>query len=151
MIYIECPASALLDGGAPSIFLAGGITGCPDWQSYATDLLASEDIVILNPRRRHWPIDDPTATPGQIQWEHAALHAADLTLFWFAAETVQPIALLELGAALDNPERRIVIGAHPDYTRRVDVQWQTRLARPETTVHTTLYDTVNAARAALNR
>jgi hypothetical protein len=118
-------------GDPPAVFLAGGITGCPDWQSDLAEDLLPEGLVVLNPRRRNFPIHDPAAGPAQIAWEHHHLHLPGvITAFWFAAETVQPIALLELGAALDNPARRIAVGAHPRYPRRLDVVEQTRLARP---------------------
>ena len=130
--YFEAPdyyRPAPLD--PPAVFLAGGITGCTDWQAGPAELLLAEDLVVLNPRRADFPIHDPAAAPEQIAWEHHHLHLQQVvTAFWFAAETVQPIALLELGAALDNPGRRIAVGAHPHYPRRLDVVEQTRLARP---------------------
>jgi hypothetical protein len=48
--------------------LAGGITGCPDWQSKLINLLRNEDIVIFNLRRKNFPIHDPTAVEEQIKW-----------------------------------------------------------------------------------
>ncbi|MFJ3221321.1 nucleoside 2-deoxyribosyltransferase domain-containing protein [Kitasatospora sp. NPDC086801] len=118
-------------GDPPAVFLAGGITGCTDWQAGLAEQLLAEGLVVLNPRRTDFPIHDPAAAPEQIAWEHHHLHLEQVvTAFWFAAETVQPIALLELGAALDNPRRRIAVGAHPLYPRRLDVVEQTRLARP---------------------
>ncbi|MGQ4513659.1 nucleoside 2-deoxyribosyltransferase domain-containing protein [Streptomyces sp. DW26H14] len=152
--YVECPTvyrPGASDG--PSIFLAGGITGVEDWQAEAVEALRDLDVVVLNPRRAHFPIDDPTQTPIQIQWEHRALHLAALTLFWFPvsdpAVTTQPIAMLELGAALDNPYRRIVVGADPAFPRVADVEWQAHLARADMTVHNSLANTLAAARRAI--
>ncbi len=51
------------DGDGPSLFLAGGITGCPDWQRQLRDKLADTPLTLLNPRRANFPIDDPRAAP----------------------------------------------------------------------------------------
>lgn len=148
--YYECPDVYEPAPGDPvAVFLAGGITGVGDWQSRAVRLLRRLNVIVLNPRRRCFPIDDPAQTPVQIRWEHRHLHLPGvLTMFWFPpGDSVQPIAMLELGAALDSPARRIVVGADPGYPRVDDVRWQTRLARPGTTVHATLNDTLAAVRA----
>lgn len=152
--YVECPTVYRPGLGDPSsIFLAGGITGVEDWQAEAVEALRDLDVVVLNPRRAHFPIDDPEQTPIQIRWEHRALHMVDLTVFWFPASdpavTTQPIAMLELGAALDNPFRRLVVGADPGFPRVADVEWQTHLARADLSVHNTLATTIAAARRAL--
>lgn len=119
------------------MFLAGGVTGCPDWQTNAARALpAGTDA--YNPRRPGWPIDDPDATEAQIRWEHARLAVADLILFWFCAETTQPIALYELGAHAAGLRRPVAVGAHPDYPRRADVIHQLALTRPDMTVHDTI-------------
>ncbi|WP_188193156.1 nucleoside 2-deoxyribosyltransferase domain-containing protein [Nonomuraea sp. SYSU D8015] len=138
-------------GDPPAVFLAGGITGVEDWQRRAAAALGPLGVIVLNPRRREFPIGDPAQTPVQITWEHRHLHLPGvLTMFWFpAGDSVQPIAMLELGAALDNPARRMVVGADPGYPRVEDVRWQTRLARPDEAVHSTLDDTLAAVRARL--
>jgi len=66
--YCEAPHRPL-DALAPSIFLAGGITGCPQWQSTVTNKLLSEDAsggVLYNPRRADFPMSDPTAAQAQF-------------------------------------------------------------------------------------
>ncbi|WP_099906338.1 nucleoside 2-deoxyribosyltransferase domain-containing protein [Streptomyces sp. TLI_171] len=134
--YVEAPERyEPAAGDPPAIFLAGGITDCPDWQAEAAELLLADGLVVLNPRRSDFPIGDPAAAPAQIAWEYRHLHLPQvLTLFWFPAEAVQPIALLEFGAALDTPARPLAVGAHPHYPRRLDVLHQARLARPALTV-----------------
>lgn len=138
-------------GDPPSVFLAGGITHCPPWQSAAAVALA--DFVVLNPRRTDFDVTDPSQTDVQIAWEYRHLLLADLTLFWFpacdASLTVQPITLYELGAAAATPGRRLVVGADPGYPRSADVRAQLALSRPGLPVHRTLPDTVSAARAEL--
>ncbi|MFE9566591.1 nucleoside 2-deoxyribosyltransferase domain-containing protein [Streptomyces sp. NPDC006487] len=138
-------------GDPPSVFLAGGITHCPPWQSRAAAALA--EFVVLNPRRTDFDVSDPSQTDVQIAWEYRHLQLADLTLFWFPAcdalLTVQPITLYELGAAAATPGRRLVVGADPGYPRRADVVTQLSLARPDLRVHATLPETLAAARTHL--
>jgi Nucleoside 2-deoxyribosyltransferase like len=97
--YVEAPN--LYTGAEPALFLAGGITGCPDWQTQALHLLrrAGVDWVILNPRRPDYPVADPAAAAEQTAWEYQHLQAARAILFWFPpSASAQPIALYELGA-----------------------------------------------------
>jgi hypothetical protein len=134
------------DGNGVSLFLAGGITGCPDWQSELTALLADTELTLLDPRRPNFPAHDPLAAPQQIEWEFRHLRKADAVLFWFPCETVCPITLYELGA-WSMTAKPLFVGTHPDYQRRLDVQVQTRLARPEVAVLDRLADLASAVRA----
>jgi len=88
------------------------------------------DLILFNPRRKRFPIDDPAAGPEQIKWEYDYLRMADAILFWFPHETLCPIVLYELGA-WSMTDKPIFVGVHPDYTRRQDVEIQTKLARPD--------------------
>ncbi|MBI4147215.1 nucleoside 2-deoxyribosyltransferase domain-containing protein [Candidatus Woesearchaeota archaeon] len=128
MKYIEAPTE--YQGKERSLFLAGGITGCPDWQADLTDLLTGEEIVLLNPRRSHFSTDNQNITPEQINWEHKHLQKADAISFWFPQETACPITLYELGAH-SKSNKPLFVGVHPEYARREDVEIQTRLERPE--------------------
>ena len=134
MQYIE----ALFEyepGPLPALFLAGGITGCPDWQQELVVRLQDLQVVLLNPRRANFPIGNPKAASQQIEWEHRHLRKADAIIFWFPSETLCPITLYELGAwSVYRDERGpkpLFIGVHPEYQRRQDVEIQTRLVRPE--------------------
>ncbi len=128
MQYIEAPIE--YQGEERSLFLAGGITGCSDWQVELMDLLKDEDIVLLNPRRANFPVHDPDAARKQIAWEHRHLRKADAISFWFPKETLCPIVLYELGA-WSMAFKPIFVGVHPEYQRRQDVEIQTKLARPK--------------------
>lgn len=132
MTYIE--ALAEFDGAEPSLFLAGGISGTFDWQADVVTRLADLSLVVLNPRRKNFPINDPTAAPAQIEWEFRHLHRATAVLFWFPHETLCPIALYELGGRAIVREQPLFVGTHPDYQRRLDVEVQLKLARPEVAV-----------------
>lgn len=109
-----------------SVFLAGGITGCPDWQSEMIKRLEDEPVTIFNPRRPVWDMNDRTATRTQIAWEFHALKMASLVLFWFPEETLCPIALFELGKCLGR-KQKILVATHHRYARRTDVYEQLEL------------------------
>jgi Nucleoside 2-deoxyribosyltransferase like len=140
---VEAPEKYL--GSASSLFLAGGITGCPDWQADVVRSLRGRSLAVLNPRRRLFSVGDCSAADAQIRWEHEHLRRADAILFWFSeGPSAQPIAMYELGAAAA-ADRPIAVGTHPAYIRRLDVQLQLELARPAVRVHSDLGSTVAAA------
>ena len=132
MTYIE--ALDEYDGTGPSLFLAGGISGTHDWQAELVALLADLPLVLLNPRRRNFPMDDPSAAQAQIEWEFRHLRRATAVVFWFPPETLCPIALFELGGRIAATKQALFVGTHPDYKRRLDVEIQLQLARPEVAV-----------------
>lgn len=127
MRYIESPGTCFTV--EKTLFLAGGITNCPDWQAEIVEKLKSTNLILMNPRRTDFPIHDPNAANFQIRWEHKHLAKADAILFWFPCETLCPIVLYELGAWVGR-SKKLFIGVHPDYKRRQDVEIQTRLERP---------------------
>lgn len=130
MRYIEAPEKAGFRVDEQRLFLAGGISGCPDWQQEMVSLLSDTHLALINPRRKDFPIDDPSAAQDQIEWEFTYLRLATLILFWFPCEALCPIALYELGA-WSVSRTPIFVGVHPDYERRRDVEIQTMLARPK--------------------
>lgn len=127
MQYIE--ATQIRHFVYPSVFLAGGITNCPDWQAEMRHLLRENDITVVNPRRADFPIGDPNAALEQIEWEYDHLRKVELISFWFSVGSLNPIVLFELGAALERDNVKVVVGCHPDYERRQDVEIQTELRR----------------------
>lgn len=129
MTYIEAPAE--FDGSGPSVFLAGGISGTRDWQRAVVAQLADLPLALINPRRANYPWDDPSAAAAQIEWEFRHLRRATAVLFWFPPETLCPIALFELGGRVLVPQQPLFVGVDPGYARRLDVEVQLRLARPE--------------------
>ena len=127
------------------LFLAGGITNCPDWQSDIIDklnvihthqvvVIPSWNVTIYNPRRKNFPINDKTAATEQITWEYNHLRDADIISFWFSAGSQNPIVLYELGLwcnAHASTTKLFCIGIDPQYERKQDVIIQTSLARPD--------------------
>ncbi|KYK26479.1 hypothetical protein AYK26_04990 [Euryarchaeota archaeon SM23-78] len=128
MKYIEAPTDYL--GNKKSLFLAGGITDCPDWQAELTSLLKNEDIVLLNPRRKNFPIHDPNATRTQITWEYNHLKKVEGISFWFPKETLCPIVLFEYGKWLVK-DKPLFVGVHSEYKRRQDIEIQTELEKSD--------------------
>ncbi|MGV8087133.1 MAG: nucleoside 2-deoxyribosyltransferase domain-containing protein [Candidatus Woesearchaeota archaeon] len=128
MRCIECPDN--YSGSSVSLFIAGGISGCSDWQKEFVKMLKDEDIVLYNPRRKNYLNHNPSITEEQITWEHINLLKADATSFWFTHETVCPITLFELGKQL-SLNKPVFIGVHPEYSRKEDVFIQVKLMRPE--------------------
>lgn len=150
-VYVEAPNEWMMGDATwrryarKAVFLAGGITGCPDWQREMRDLLCESGLAILNPRRRNFPIGDPGAARAQIEWEHRHLRKADLILFWFCAATLNPIVLYELGA-WSMTDKPIIVGIEPGYARSQDVVIQTGLARPGTVICSSLRELAAAVR-----
>ena len=126
-----------------SVFLAGGITNCPDWQKdiinkIQTDYTNLDDkLVIFNPRRENFPIGDKSSSYKQIEWEFNALEKADIFSMYFTSGiSDQPICMYELGRYISRMQAkypvdwkyRIIISVEDGYKRKEDVLIQTRLA-----------------------
>lgn len=132
-------------------FLAGGITNCHDWQSKVIDELIRLDeeeqtmkdsivkdytLVVLNPRRENFPINDPTAARNQITWEFDNLETSDIfSMYFCAGDSDQPICMYELGRNVglfsgiyDNPLDYICLSVENGYKRKTDVEIQMELA-----------------------
>lgn len=139
---IRAPSNAPIVG--LSLFLAGGISNCPNWQRDAIDLfsLVTLNGIIINPRRDSIENSEKVAAE-QITWEYNRLHAASAVFFWFPKETLCPITLFELGT-MCHSTKPIFVGTHPEYQRRFDVIKQLELYRPTVTVYDRLDETVNA-------
>lgn len=134
--YPEIPDSAI------KIFLAGGITNCPEWQQELITLFKNffetdKEVYIFNPRRENFPIDDPSAASEQITWEFKMLEICDIfTMLFCDADSDQPICFYELGRNIERiktrfPEDwqdRIVISTDENFKRSEDVIIQTDLA-----------------------
>ena len=118
------------------IFLAGGITNCPEWQKEVEERLENvKDGVLYNPRRDNFPIGDPSAATEQITWEFYQLMNADIIAIWFSdGLSDQPIAMYELGRyfhKFENNTENFIIGVHSNYNRATDVYTQIKLANEE--------------------
>ncbi len=137
MRYIECPELYRRKRKEKGLFLAGGITNCPQWQLVVVDLLKNTDLTVLNPRRAHFDVADSDIERKQIQWEFAHLEKATGIVFWFCAETLCPITLFEYGKWLVQ-DKPLFVGHHPGYERKNDLRIQTRLVRKRQKIHESL-------------
>ncbi len=138
MKEIKCP-QVYYEEREKSIFLAGGISNCPDWQEEMVKLLKISDLTLINPRREDFIMNDLKIEEEQITWEFEHLKKSGAVLFWFPKETLCPITLYELGKQ-SMPDKPIFIGIEPEYKRQRDVEIQTRLARPEIKIVYSLKD-----------
>jgi len=123
-----------------TLFLAGGITNCPEWQKDIIKRLkdlSSDKLVVYNPRRDNFPINDSSASYGQIQWEFDKLNKVDIFSMYFTSGiSDQPICMYELGRYISimqqrfpiDWENRIIISVEDGYKRKQDVIIQTELA-----------------------
>lgn len=119
----------------PWVFLAGGISNCPDWRR---DLLEIPDIqerecTFINPRQEQFDFSSPMAGITQVSWEFAMLNACDAIVFWFARGSDNPITLFEYGRWMG--QKSSVAGVDPQYSRRQDVALQTTLYCPDLPVY----------------
>jgi hypothetical protein len=140
--YFESPD--WFDSHGPSIYLAGGISGCPDWQSRVTESLRELPIAVLNPRQASYPGGD-RAFRAQVEWEYYHIHRADVMLFWFPAASLQPIVWYELGTVVSTRDSRICVGAEPGYARRFDLEVQLSLAHPTLKINSILGSVIDEA------
>ena len=133
MKYIEAPNKHKGKSGVPTLFLGGGISNCKDWQSKLVEKLKDYNVTIYNPRRNNFDINNPKVSEEQIKWEHKYLHESNILVFYFAQETLCPITLFELGAALERNiyvtiKQDIIVYCEPEYSRKFDVELQIKLA-----------------------
>jgi hypothetical protein len=151
-LIIEAPNEiySISNNRNKKLFLAGGITNCPDWQSEIISLLSPiQDLTVYNPRRKNFPIGDPNAAQEQITWEYNHLRDADIILFWFAKGSLNPIVLYELGRWGNSSDKSIVIGLDEEYERKKDVIIQTMLSRGIDIFSNTLDDAVDTIKEIL--
>lgn len=128
-----------------SVFLAGGITKCDDWQADVIKELEFDTVSIFNPRRKEFDITNKSDSYSQIEWEFDRLEKADIFSMYFCnSESVQPICMYELGRNIARMQckypndwmDRIVISVEEGYSRRLDVIAQVNLAAPKLFVET---------------
>lgn len=119
-----------------SVFLAGGITKCKEWQDEVIRELEFDDVSIFNPRQEKFDFTDPFASYKQIEWEFDRLETMDMFSMYFCNDNSdQPICMYELGrnvVRMQNRfpadwEKRIVISVEKGYKREKDVLVQMKL------------------------
>ena len=131
----------LVADDSPVIFMAGGITGCANWQDDVLEMFKNSRLpfTFINPRRRDFDVNDPRFSEEQIIWEYRYLEQSDFIFFWFPAEGACMITLFELGWAL-GANKEVRIGCHPDYVRAFDVHHQVKLRRPDLRIYDDVFE-----------
>ena len=121
------PLPESFDPAAPSVFIAGGISNCSDWQAEMVARMDHARFDVINPRRYEGLAKDGDEAAKQIRWEHHALDRVSACIFWFPSETLCPITLFELGKMLvlcRQHRVELAIGWHRDYQRGFDLDVQ---------------------------
>lgn len=144
MIVVTAPHLYIPKLDEITVFLAGGITGCPDWQKEVIDQLYGfvgrddNQVVVYNPRQENFDINNPNAAADQITWEYQYLNKANIfSMYFVGGDQIQPICMYELGRYIDPCDLRQVISVERDYIRKNDVVIQVALAtKGVATVHT---------------
>lgn len=150
MRVITAPEKYIRQPNDITVFLAGGITNCWEWQDKVIELLEKENLdnlVIFNPRRKDFSINDLNATYEQIKWEFDMLEQCDIfSMYFCAGESDQPICMYELGRNICRMQMRfptdwsmrLIITSEYNYKRAKDVSIQTMLATDCITINSNI-------------
>ncbi|WGH49848.1 hypothetical protein [Alishewanella phage vB_AspM_Slickus01] len=129
----EVKAPAKISEPNFSVFLAGAIDmGIAEpWQerlvAHFNVNYNGRPVTLLNPRRDDWDASWTQSKSNakfseQVNWElDGILSHADVVFFYFPRDSKAPISLLELGLALAE-KLKIVVLCHPDFYRRGNVE-----------------------------
>jgi len=116
-----------------TVFLAGGITNCENWQKEVINYLMSlpeektDKLVIFNPRRDKWPkSSDTEEIRRQINWEADYIRSADVFSMYFTntEKSDQPICFYELGRYSGVFGKKDIISYQEGFKRALDVEFQ---------------------------
>ena len=142
-------------------FLAGGISGCPEWQQEVIKHLKDnpvENLVIFNPRRKEFHFNKLEDSIEQIKWEFEYLNKVDIFSIYFCKDSIQPICMYELGRYIEVMKRRfpddylnrIIISVERNYPRAMDVIYQVSLALDDNDDDNIRYITASVERHAMD-
>lgn len=131
---VQAPLDTKING--IKLFLAGGISNCPNWQADISKRIENSEklkkkfngyknLIVYNPRCKNIPEELP-----QVIWEFEKLEKSDIISFWFSNGSVNPITLFEYGSHFKNKKKIIIVGCDPLYERKNNVTIQTLLAMP---------------------
>lgn len=144
MLVVTAPHLYIPRHDEITVFLAGGISGCRDWQKETIEHLrefvgkGDDQVVIYNPRHENFDIKNRFATTDQITWEYQYLNQVDIfSMYFVGGDQIQPICMYELGRYTKPYDEQQVISVEREYMRTDDVIIQIALAtRGLTPVHT---------------
>ena len=135
MIVITAPHLYIPKYDDVTVFLAGGITGCRDWQKETIEHLRKfvgrddTQVVVYNPRQEDFVGNyNLNATIDQIIWEYQYLNQVDIfSMYFVGGNQIQPICMYELGRYIKPYEEEQVISVEKNYIRKIDVVNQVAL------------------------
>lgn len=124
---ITSPTSLPTTFEKPSVFLAGSIDRgtAEHWQAKFIAACEKDDLILLNPRRDHWPssidqqVDDPVFR-DQIEWEQQGLERANIVAMYLSPESSAPISMLELG--LNARSGKLIVACPDGFWRKGNVK-----------------------------
>lgn len=141
MLIVTAPTTYDARINHTTIFLAGGISKCWEWQQACLDEIErlskekkvnTDNMIIYNPRRPYFKPDAKVHEVNeQVRWEYYYLESCDIFSMYFCeSESTQPICMYELGRNVANRQRnkgcidRVVVSAEMGYSRYLDVALQ---------------------------
>ena len=141
MKLIKAPQEYLVADCEIPCFMAGGLQLC-DWHDEFLSFFQEPDypasnLVIYNPRRDNFDLSDSNMICEQIKWEFKYLNVYlnrpyIFSMYFDDSKSSQPICFYELGRYLALLEKcewdSVVISCHPNFSRKLDVMMQTKLA-----------------------
>lgn len=137
-----------------TVFLAGSIDmgEAEDWQTKIGEELQDLNVTFVNPRRDDWDsswvqsIDNPQFNE-QVSWELTGIERSDVVAMYLADGSKSPISLLELGLAITDPEKVVIVYCTDKFYRKgnIDIVCE----RFNIPVYETWEDFVNALRDLL--
>lgn len=124
-----------------TIFLAGGISKCWEWQRACLDEIErlskekkvnTDNMIVYNPRRSCFKPDAKVHEINeQVKWEYHYLESCDVFSIYFCeSESTQPICMYELGRNVAIKQQNkdstdlVVVSAERSYSRYLDVALQ---------------------------
>lgn len=155
MRFVTAPDAYIATKDEIGVFLAGGITGCPNWQEEVKGKLeVLAGLVVYNPRQVNFDVTDPRGVDKQIKWEFDRLEDCDIFSMYFSKEGAQPICFYELGRYIvrmqnrfpANWKDRIIISYEDGFPRWKDVEVQAALASGKQPCELRVYNAVDHAK-----
>ena len=117
--------------GDVSLFLAGSIESNVEttWRDRVISELVSYDdsLVLFNPSNDKWTASSTEAfIRKQIKWELEKQDESDIIFFYFDPKSVSPISLLELGMALKDYDKSVIVVCNKEYSKYLNVEMTCR-------------------------
>lgn len=141
MLIVTAPTMYDAKTSHTTIFLAGGINKCWEWQQACLDEIErlskekkvnTDNMIVYNPRRPYFKPDAKVhEIDEQVHWEYHYLERCDIFSMYFCeSESTQPICMYELGRNVAKKQQnkdgadKVIVSAESNYSRYLDVALQ---------------------------